>query len=293
MSNSKRVKRDQESSVPNTSRGWAMTEPKLVESANALSAQDFYDKYAPPNFMPMLFNGLTPRFHLYWVYGDAKSFTSDGKMLRDCLHLVERTSGHDYEHAEMKWSTSKKWKEMNLPDMKYIIIVTPEDDIAGFVSFMVTYEDGYEVVYIYEIHLVPEWQGKGLGRNMTHIVEAFAQNVAVSKVMLTVFRANTRAVDWYAKLGYQEDEFSPGPRKLRNGTVKEPSYIILSKQVKGSCNCCLYLAHAFALHLRPVYLPLIAHDGEQSVPNKDCQTQTPDQCDGIEEVGIARAGVDP
>ena len=45
-------------------------------------------------------------------------------------------------------------------------------------------------------------------------------------------RANQRAVDWYSRLGYVEDEFSPGPRKFRNGTAKEPSYFILSKGLK-------------------------------------------------------------
>jgi ribosomal protein S18 acetylase RimI-like enzyme len=206
--------------------------PKLVETANALSANDFYDKYAPPNLTLMLFEGLKPPTRLISRYGDATTLLSAGdSLLKECLRLIELTSAPDYENSEMKWSTSKKWKEMKLPDLRYIILVTPDDAVAGFISFMVTYEDGHEIVYIYEIHLIPEWQSQGLGQNMMHVVEAFAQNVAVSKVMLTVFRTNRRAVDWYTKQGYQEDEYSPGPRKLRNGTVKQPSYIILSKQM--------------------------------------------------------------
>jgi len=65
------------------------------------------------------------------------------------------------------------------------------------------------------------------------VVEGIATNVGVAKVMLTVFKSNNRAVEWYTQLGYHEDEFSPRPRKLRNGTVKEPSYIILSKPIKS------------------------------------------------------------
>jgi len=63
------------------------------------------------------------------------------------------------------------------------------------------------------------------------VVEGIGRNVGVSKVMLTVFKANAAAVGWYARLGYREDEFSPAARRLRNGTVKEPTYLILSKSL--------------------------------------------------------------
>jgi len=122
---------------------------------------------------------------------------------------------------------------MKLPDMKYIILVEDEGQLAGFSSFMITYEDGYEVLYIYEIHFKVPWQGKGLGKRLMNMAEGIGRNVGVSKVMLTVFKANAAAVGWYARLGYREDEFSPGPRRLRNGTVKEATYIILSKSLKG------------------------------------------------------------
>ena len=50
--------------------------------------------------------------------------------------------------------------------------------------------------------------------------------------MLTVFKASTRAIKMYTSLEYTEDEFSPGPKRLRNGRVREPSYVILSKNLK-------------------------------------------------------------
>jgi N-alpha-acetyltransferase 40 len=228
MSTSKRAKRADQF------QGRADTEPKLVETANALSATAFYEKYAPPDLPLMLSKDVVGlAVDLSPVYGDAATLISAGEtLLKQCLQLIERTSAQDYDSSETKWSNSKKWKEMRLPDMKYIILRSPDNKLVGFVSFMVTYEDGHEVVYVYEIHVVPEWQGNGLGWNLMRVVEVFAKNVGVSKVMLTVFRSNNGAVKWYDKLGYREDEFSPGPRKLRNGTVKQPSYIILSKPIK-------------------------------------------------------------
>lgn len=65
----------------------------------------------------------------------------------------------------------------------------------------------------------------------------YVENVSVripdvTKVMLTVFVYNERAVQFYRRLGYEKDEFSPPPRILRNGTKVEKEYLILSKAIE-------------------------------------------------------------
>lgn len=97
---------------------------------------------------------------------------------------------------------------------------------------MVTYEDGKDVVYCYEIHLSPMARGKGLGVLLMGQMEAIGQLIGVEKAMLTVFKSNLAARGFYMKGGYEVDENSPQPRMLRNGTVKEPEYEILSKRLK-------------------------------------------------------------
>ncbi|EXJ96165.1 hypothetical protein A1O1_01291 [Capronia coronata CBS 617.96] len=219
-------------SAPRTLRGKtrvkAVPEVKIVETANSLSASNFFEKYGKTwSSTASLLDGHSELHH---CQDDASHIPP--ALLEQCLKLIELTSAQDYQNSELKWSPSKKRKEMRLPDMKYIILVERNtSNLAGFISFMITYEDGYEVVYIYEIHFAPAWQGKGLGKKLMRAVEAIGQSVGVGKSMLTVFTANERAVNWYHKLGYSEDEFSPGPRTLRNGTVKEPSYVILSKRL--------------------------------------------------------------
>ena len=207
-----------------------VAEGKLVETTNSLPAEVFFLNYAPQDF-PRSMQPIGGGPVITTTWGDASTIAKP--VLEQCLDLIEQTSANDYQNSETGWSRNKKKKEMKLPDMKYIIF---KDDAAdhtvGFVSFMVTYEDGFEVVYIYEIHLTPAWQGHGLGKSMLQVVEAIGQSTGVDKVMLTVFRSNVRAVVWYHRLGYVEDEFSPPPRRLRNGTVKEPSYVILSKSLK-------------------------------------------------------------
>lgn len=177
--------------------------------------------------------------------------------LEACLDLVEQTSGADYAASNMGWSRSKKRQEMQLPDMKFMIVrgngtnttassnsndndfdndqpsATSKDaPILGFLSFMVTYEDGKEVVYCYEIHLSPAARGRGLGRELMERMEQIGRAVGVEKAMLTVFKSNDTACRFYDRLGYEVDEYSPQPRKLRNGTIKEADYLILSKRLK-------------------------------------------------------------
>lgn len=126
---------------------------------------------------------------------------------------------------------------MKLPDMRYLLVKAVAENIVdgaevdGFLSFMLTYEDGYEVIYCYEIHLKPLLRGNGVGKQLIGMMEEVGRKAGVAKAMLTVFVENEGALKFYDKLGYEEDEFSPGPKKLRNGVVKNPTYIILSKSL--------------------------------------------------------------
>jgi Acetyltransferases len=105
-------------------------------------------------------------------------------------------------------------------------------NVLGFLSFMVTYEDGKEVVYCYEIHLSPAARGRGVGRLLMGRMEGIGRAVGLEKSMLTVFKSNEIARRFYERLGYEVDEYSPRPRMLRNGTIKDVDYLILSKTLK-------------------------------------------------------------
>ena len=102
-------------------------------------------------------------------------------------------------------------------------------ELVAFLSFMVTIEDDCPVLYVYEIHLKQEVRGIGLGSHLLSVIEHFAKDAGLRKTMLTVFTTNESAERFYRKLGYDTDEFSPQPRKLRRGGLKRPDYIIMSK----------------------------------------------------------------
>ncbi|KAJ5145079.1 hypothetical protein N7448_002471 [Penicillium atrosanguineum] len=220
----------------------------LVERTNALSLKDFISKYiAPPTRRPSepRSTDLEPETNVPDTPIDAHSAaTISTTDLEACLDLIELTSGSAYAASGGGWSRPAKRKEMKLPDMKYLIVRSPplgtdaadepvsRNAVLGFISFMVTYEDEKEVVYCYEIHLSENARGKGLGKLLIGKMEEIGRRVGLEKAMLTVFKSNEMAREFYRRNGYVIDEYSPKPRRLRNGTVKEFGYEILSKGLK-------------------------------------------------------------
>jgi N-alpha-acetyltransferase 40 len=204
----------------------------LIERVNALTLKDFTNQYLPIDAVNSLQTSTSLNLSL-------QTWTSMPPTLRTaCLNLIELTNSTHYQSSEMGWSRAKKLKEMRHPAMKYSLLLPSalaspshtEEGVQGFLSFMVTEEDGYDVIYCYELHLQPERQGQGLGKRMMEVMEIMGARVGVEKAMLTVFRSNEKAVRAYQKWGYGVDEFSPEGRRLRDGTVKESSYVILSKK---------------------------------------------------------------
>lgn len=75
-----------------------------------------------------------------------------------CFKLVELTSSADYKKSKNGWKPRSKKKEMMLLDLKYLLVKDSQGEVHGFCSFMPTIEDGYAVLYCYEIHLNPSLQ---------------------------------------------------------------------------------------------------------------------------------------
>jgi len=222
----------------------AVEDGKLVETINALDLDTFAGQVCDTATVSEAESKLKEKTGIHFEISllSAEALRRDRKdVLEACFHLIEESSADDYKASEIKWSPTSKRKEMVLPDMKYLVIhqragaeerTGTGPGVCAFVSFMVTYEDGYEVIYVYEIHLEQRLRSQGIGTVLMQMVEGVGRRAGVEKCMLTVFKANQKAVKWYERLGYGVDDFSPGPRVLRNGTVKEPTYLILSKSLQ-------------------------------------------------------------
>ena len=189
------------------------------------------------------------------------SLTLEDTYLSAALDLIRATSCADYAASSIGWSPSAKRAEMLMPAMRYILLVSPfnpprsrdrgtakpaassrivESDgdavtgqLYGFVSFMFTYEEDLPVIYLYEIHLQPQYRGLGYGQYLIQVLERAGREAGMEKLMLTVFEANIAAKDFYARLGFEVDEISPQGRVLRSGKLVSEDYAILSKDLIG------------------------------------------------------------
>lgn len=205
-----------------------------IEDANRLTLAAYREKFLPTS-LDQITVGTTPQ--QCWNITLESSSTISAHDLDTCFDLIASSSSKAYAASSIGWSPSKKRKETKLPDLRYLLLSNTKDPSSptqGFLSFMLTYEDGYEVVYCYELHLAPSIHRQGLGKHLMGIMEGVGRKAGVEKSMLTVFVENQAALRFYEKLGYSKDDFSPEPRKMRNGTVKEPTYIILSKSLQGA-----------------------------------------------------------
>lgn len=216
---------------------------KLVETVNA-SEDNFFRQFAGESIVMTFYDNIRSTSMFGRAYLEpltAHKIKRHTKQLRWCLDLIEQTSRADYDASGKKWSRADKEKEMLLPDMKYLLFwqsemgekisSNPKRGLIGFASFMITYEDGKEVIYIYEIHFVERLRGLGYGGDLMDVVEAIGREVGVEKAMLTVYQSNKRAVNFYDNRGYAVDPYSPKPRNFRDGSAKEPKYLILSKEI--------------------------------------------------------------
>ncbi|KAK1713414.1 hypothetical protein CaCOL14_009364 [Colletotrichum acutatum] len=237
--------------APPRKRRRAPTNP--IEAANRKSDADFVRDHLQPS--PEWTNWTHPKSGtLYTLSLKSPSQLSQGE-LQACFHLIDYTSGADYRASKDGWRPGHKMREMKSEGLRYIIVKKSdasipdkatassdesevvrkavEDKICGFTSLMPTFEEGEAVVYCYEIHLLEELRGTGVGRTLMDFLVKVAESIPIiEKVMLTCFISNADARAFYEKLGFEIDALSPVERKLRFGKVFVPDYVIMSKRVR-------------------------------------------------------------
>lgn len=147
-----------------------------------------------------------------------------------------------YKKSAMPWNTKSKIKELSQPGMHHFV-VRLDTKLVCFVSVLACKEMNMArtlepVLYIYELHVLPEYQGLGLGKwilsslvpSVQHSLDAFKSSV---KVMLTCQTANSKALEFYLRSGFTPDEICPS-RCLSRTEFSQLGYKILSRPIKPS-----------------------------------------------------------
>jgi ribosomal protein S18 acetylase RimI-like enzyme len=99
----------------------------------------------------------------------------------------------------------------------------------GSLSFVYSLFQSRVVLYVFEIQVEDAFQRQGLGRKLMKMMEYFAHAAGLDRILLTVFKKNASAMEFYTKsLGYDIDESSPS----KYGQSED--YEILTKKVDSS-----------------------------------------------------------
>jgi ribosomal protein S18 acetylase RimI-like enzyme len=149
---------------------------------------------------------------------------------QQCLGLFEENMGDMYRNSSWSLNIEEKKSEMKHDSARFILVCGEDgQDLAAFVHYRFEYDDEDHptqvVLYVYEIQTNQSYRRKGLGKQLMDIVETIAEQAEMPKVVLTVFKANKGALDFYQKLNYNIDESSPSK-------FNEPAdYEILSQKI--------------------------------------------------------------
>mmetsp|Transcript_22043 Transcript_22043/g.32997 ORF Transcript_22043/g.32997 Transcript_22043/m.32997 type:complete len:282 (-) Transcript_22043:79-924(-) len=192
-------------------------------------------------------------------------------LYRQCLSLFQRNMDKLYEHSNWGLDLKMKENELSHPNARFLIVTTSSDDqdgeqgevgsdiVLAFTHFRFecsidecnennyvynnsfSFADDHEsVLYVYEIQIDPKIQRQNVGKRLMTLMQIIAMRMNMDKVMLTVFKFNNGAMNFYKnKLGYQLDQSSPGyfdetDQVYDDEGEKEADYEILSKIVQSS-----------------------------------------------------------
>jgi len=160
----------------------------------------------------------------------------DAKTKEWIFVLIEANMKEMYRQSDWGWNEKNKKQELYEDNAWYLIARTEEGTPVAFSHFRYDMEFDEDVLYCYEIQLEPTHRRKGLGKLMMKILELLMLKAEMVKIMLTVFKHNPDACQFFKKcLRYTVDETSP-----YNTIHEQFDYEILSRynpKRKNEENC--------------------------------------------------------
>uniref|UniRef100_A0A7S0LR13 N-alpha-acetyltransferase 40 n=1 Tax=Coccolithus braarudii TaxID=221442 RepID=A0A7S0LR13_9EUKA len=170
----------------------------------------------------------------------------------ECIALLRANMAELYKNSSWGWDEDEKRAGLVEPASRLVLLReqpqpsvsdAPDDDwvlvdhpekldapprarIVGFLHLQFVIENEKPVLYVLELQLMQEVREKGLGKFLMHFAEVIARQHGMEALMLTVFKSNKKAFDYYRqKLRYNIDASSPSKWN------READYEILSKPV--------------------------------------------------------------
>ena len=154
--------------------------------------------------------------------------------LQQCLDLFEANMADLYRSSSWGLNMDEKRSELAHKKARYLLLVQQQQqqpvELVAFVCFRFEFDDEEQpttaVLYVYEMQVAAMYRRQGLGCKLMSVIEQVAGVVGLPKVMLTVFKRNRDALQFYRdKLRYRIDASSPSQH------LASEDYEILSKSI--------------------------------------------------------------
>jgi len=148
-------------------------------------------------------------------------------------------------------------------EQKKILITRRKGRIVGFLRF--AFSKRKPVCKMYQIFVVPEWRGRGVGSQLLMRLEKLCKQHNIHKIELKTAVYNVKAQRFYEKRGFKK-------KGIKNGKVQEIIYEKTLSFLGGHNECtlhCLWILRVLSPFSRRDKITHIQRDiVQQSV--KDC-----------------------
>lgn len=116
---------------------------------------------------------------------------------REFLYQVKKQSNFGYISDLWGWDEDVQRREFarDFQQIREFSVITVDGADAGFLQL----QSGSDFLNVAEIHLLPPFQGQGIGSAVLRDVQADAEGLPV---LIGCFRANKRAYQLYQRLGF-------------------------------------------------------------------------------------------
>jgi diamine N-acetyltransferase len=103
---------------------------------------------------------------------------------------------------DMMYSSVSLTMQMQQKGHTFLLSGFDEQKPMGFAAFEINYQ-GLSITKIHKIYILPEAQGKGLGKSLFDRISQESSEKGVKRLNLNVNRHNDKALEFYKKSGFE------------------------------------------------------------------------------------------
>lgn len=115
------------------------------------------------------------------------------------------TYGEILSEEQLKFMLNKFYEidflKIQMTNGQHFLLIKEENVVYGFASYELNYENS-NLTKIHKIYVLPETQGKGIGKKLIDFIEKITIDNNNSAVILNVNRFN-KALGFYEKIGFK------------------------------------------------------------------------------------------